>query len=147
MIAASTASLVIRLVVSLGIVIGLMTLATKVVRKRGYGGSVAAPSRGALAASVEVLARRGLSRNSSVVVVRAGGRHLVLGVSDSNITLLSEADPVAVEQELTATGAQPGSGQDGPAPRTEPGRGSQGSSTAWKALLDHMRERTVRRVT
>jgi flagellar protein FliO/FliZ len=138
MIAASTASLLIRLVVSLGIVIALMVLATKVVRKRGYGGSAAAPARGASSASVEVLARRGLSRNSSVVVVRAGGRNLVLGVSDNNVTLLSEADEAAVELELAEVI---------PAPRTGPSRGTQGSGSAWKALLDHMRERTVRRVT
>jgi flagellar protein FliO/FliZ len=138
MIAASTASLLIRLVVSLGIVVGLMILATKVIRKRGYGGSVAAPARGAASTSVEVLARRGLSRNSSIVVVRAGGRDLVLGVSDNNVTLLSEADPAAVEQAVA---------EAGPAPRTGPVRGTQGSGSAWKALLDHMRERTVRRVT
>ena len=41
-LAASTASLLIRLVVSLAIVVGLMVLATKFVRKRGYGGSAAA---------------------------------------------------------------------------------------------------------
>jgi flagellar biogenesis protein FliO len=138
MIAASTASLVIRLVVSLGIVVALMLLATKVVRKRGYGGSVAAPARGAPSTSVEVLARRGLSRNSSVVVVRAGGRNLVLGVSDNNVTLLSEADEAAVEQELAEVM---------PAPRTGPARGAQGAGSAWKVLLDQMRERTVRRVT
>jgi flagellar protein FliO/FliZ len=137
MIAASTASLLIRLVVSLGIVVGLMVLATKVVRKRGYGGAVAAPTRGAPAAEVEVLARRGLSRNSSVVVVRAGGRNLVLGVSDNNVTLLSEADAAVLEQVVT---------EDVPVPRTGPARGTQGSGSAWKALLDHMRERTVRRV-
>ena len=138
MIAASTASLLIRLVVSLGIVIALMVLATKVVRKRGYGGSVAAPTRGTSSSTVEVLARRGLSRNSSVVVVRAGGRNLVLGVSDNNVTLLSEADEAAVELELAEVI---------PAPRTGPSRGAQSSGSAWKALLDHMRERTVRRVT
>jgi flagellar protein FliO/FliZ len=137
-VAASTAALLIRLVVSLGIVVGLMVLASKVVRKRGYGGSAAAPKKGTPAADVEVLARKGLSKNSSVVVIRAGGRNLVLGVSDNNVTLLTEADPSALEQELA---------QVIPVPRTGPTRGAPRSDSAWKALLDHMRERTVRRIS
>ena len=60
-----------------------------------------------------------------------------LGVSDNNVTLLSEADAAALEQVVT---------EDVPAPRTGPVRGTQGSGSAWKALLDHMRDRTVRRV-
>jgi flagellar biogenesis protein FliO len=135
---ASTASLLIRLVVSLGIVVGLMLLASKTVRKRGYGGSAAAPKKGAPKADVEVLARKGLSKNSSIVVIRAGGRNLVLGVSDNNVTLLTEADEVAVEQELA---------QDIAVPRTGPTRSAPRSDSAWKALLDHMRERTVRRIS
>ena len=136
-LAASTASLLIRLVVSLAIVVGLMVLATKFVRKRGYGGSAAGPRRGTPIADVEVVARRELSRNSSVVVVRAAGRNLILGVSDNNVTLLGEADEMPAERELAEVI---------PAPRTEPAQGAPHPDSAWKALLDHLRERTVRRV-
>ena len=55
----------------------------------GVGGQVAAP--------IEVVARRGLGRNVSIAVVRAGGKALVLGMTDSSVRVLAEADPDSIE--------------------------------------------------
>src|SRR3546814_7326732 len=44
-------------------------------------------------AEVEVLLRQPVGRRSSITVIRAGNRALVLGVTDQSITLLAEEDP------------------------------------------------------
>src|SRR5690242_2639611 len=47
---------------------------------------------------IDVLGRQQLSRGASVAVVRVADRAMVLGVTDSQVTLLSEADLAAVEE-------------------------------------------------
>jgi flagellar protein FliO/FliZ len=91
---ASTAALVARSVLSLVVVFALMALAARMVRKRGLGGT-----SGAAGARIEVLARHGLGRTSSVAVVKVAGRTLVLGVTDAHVSVLAEADPALVEAE------------------------------------------------
>ena len=87
-----------RLLVSLVVVFGLMALAARAVRRRGLTGSgTSATTR------IEVLARQGLGRTSSVQLVRVAGRTLVLGVTEQSVQVLGEADPLllAAEQALT----------------------------------------------
>jgi flagellar protein FliO/FliZ len=84
---------------------------------------------------IELLARQGLGRASSVAVVRTSGKVLVLGVTEANISLLAEVDPDSVDidgPEADWT-APPGGG-----PMVRPGQ-------TWKALIESARERTVRR--
>ena len=91
-----------RLAVSLGVVFALMAVAGKVLRRRGLG------TRGTTATSrIEVLARQGLGRTSSVQLVRVGGRTLVLGVTETNVTVLGEADPLLLEAELALLPSEP----------------------------------------
>jgi flagellar biogenesis protein FliO len=127
----SLVSLFARLVVSLAVVLGLMTMAGRALRNRTNGG---APRRTRVA-PIEVLARQGLGRSASVTMVRAGGRVLVLGVTDTQVNLLAEGEePSGVEDD--------GSGAEWTA---LPGNGPDRSGWTWKAMLDTARERTVRR--
>lgn len=73
-----------QLVASLGAVVGLLLLIAKLSARR-LGGRAGAP--------VEVLARQSISRGSGVVVVRVGGRVLVLGATEQQVSLLTELDP------------------------------------------------------
>jgi flagellar biogenesis protein FliO len=77
---------------------------------------------------VEVVARSPLARHASLVLVRMGERCYALGVSDTSVNLLTEVD-VAVEP-------QP------PSPARTPG---EGPSPTWRALIDSLRDRTLRR--
>ena len=113
-----------RLLVSLAVVFALMAVAARIARRRGLGSSGSGTST-----RIEVLARQGLGRSSSVQLVRVAGRTLVLGVTDASVQVLGEADPLllAAEQALT------------PAPteaRAKPG---------WGPLVEALQARTVRR--
>ena len=134
----SVVSLVVRVVVSLGVVLAIMAGAAAVLRRGGFGGAGGGGGMGRSRAknSVEVLGRVSLGRNSSVTVVRVGGRALVLGVSEQNVTLLTETDPA----ELTAT-----PNVDPESPGTAAPAGFPPASSAWKAVVEQLRERTVRR--
>ena len=127
----SLLSLFARLFVSLAVVLGLMVFAGKALRNRANGGM----PRRARVAPIEVLARQGLGRTASVAMVRAGGKVLVLGVTDTNVQLLAETDELSVIED-DPSGAQwtalPGGGPDRP-------------NWTWKAMLDTAREKTVRR--
>ena len=119
----SVVTLLGRLLVSLVVVFGLMALAARTLRRRGLGSSGQASNR------IEVLARQGLGRSSSVQLVRVAGRTLVLGVTEAQVSVLGEADPLllAAEQALEP---------DVVAPRPAPG---------WGPLVEALKERTVRR--
>ena len=128
-----TLSLFLRLGISLAVVIGIMAIAGRVLKKRGVG---FASGRGGQRSMIDVVARRGLSRTSAIAIVRVPGKHLVVGITDNAVNVLSELDAEAVEVEEQAVPE---------APRTAPIGVPQGPGTAWKTLLDTMRERTVRR--
>ena len=113
-----------RLLISLVVVFGLMALAGRAVRRRGLtGGGTSAGTR------IEVLARQGLGRTSSVQLVRVAGRTLVLGVTEHSVQVLGEADPLllAAEQALVPEVTEV---------RTTPG---------WGPLVEALQARTVRR--
>lgn len=80
--------LVVRLVFSLAVVIGLLLLLAKLGSRR---------FRGRDGALVQILHRQALSRSSSVTVVTVGGRVLVLGTTEQQITVLTELEPDEVE--------------------------------------------------
>lgn len=134
-------ALVLRLAVSLTVVIGLMVLLAGFMKKRGLvvGGSNGGRRSGPPVA-IDVVGRRALGRQAQVAVVRTAGRLLVLGVTDQQVTMLTEtaADECADIEVLDMV---------------HPGSQGTGSSTAaanrpgpaWKTMLDSMRDRTVRR--
>lgn len=81
---------VLRLAVSLGVVLTLLVLLARWARKRGVGGTVG----GRTGVEVELLSRRALSRGSALHVVRVGEQVLVLGVTDQQVSVLRELDPL-----------------------------------------------------
>ena len=132
MASASTLILFARLILSLAVVIGLMWVAANVLRKRGFAG--ASNRRAARGPQVELLARRPLGRNASIAVVRVGGRSLVVGVTDHQVTNLGEFDL----DELEDIDLNEGNTWTGPS-------GASSPISAWKTMLDQMRNRTARR--
>jgi flagellar protein FliO/FliZ len=128
----ATLALFARLIVSLGVVFGLMWFLARVVRRRGLGG-VGGGSNRRPGVQVDIVARRTLSRNASIAVVRAGNQHMVVGVTDHMITKLADAD-VGNELEMQNLEGQ----------WTAPSPAPTGASPTWKAMLDQLRDRTVR---
>ena len=116
-----------RMVLSLVVVLGIMVLAAKILKRRGL-----TSTRGAVTGRIEVLARQGLGRTSSVQLVRVGGKTLVLGVTDNQVSVLSEADPLLLEAELAL---QQHEESTEPAEPVRPG---------WGPLIEMLKERTVR---
>jgi flagellar protein FliO/FliZ len=122
----SVLALFARLLVSLSIVLALMWAAGRAMRSRGFGN---ASRPGSL---IEVVARQSVGRTASIAVVRAAGKALIVSITDTQISLLAEADP----DKLTGPEAQWTAPSGGAA--TQPG-------SPRKTLLELARERTVRR--
>jgi flagellar biogenesis protein FliO len=118
--------LLLRVAFAMAVVVAVMWVAARLLARRGRVLNLAGRPT-----EVEVLGRRGLSRNSSVAVVRTGGRTLIVGVTDTHVSLLAEADPSVFEvAEGESRMLDPG----GPAP-----------TLARTQILETLRERTVRR--
>ena len=129
----SFVALAIRLVLSLGLVLAIMLAAAAVVKRRGLGRL----GRGGV---MEVVSRQSLNRGSSLAVVRVGDRHLILGVTEHSVTLIDEADgrlfaPAAAIEETTGGQRTALPGEDVSSRRPP----------AWTALIDALRDRTLRR--
>ena len=145
---------------ALGAVLGLMWLLARMSRK---------PLKARAAGPLAVLARQQLSRSSSVAVVRVGDKALVIGVTDTQVSLLGETDLAAVTEALApvesvsrtpvdlaadGTEALAASGTtdsdlaavtDLGTRRTGAFAGSALSPATWKQTVDFLRERTARR--
>ena len=121
-----------RLLLSLTVVLGLLALAAKAARSGGFGSGTRRTN-----APVAVLARHGLAKSASVVVVRAADRALVLGVTDHSISLLAEVDPSAMETPTSEPARTP-------VPVGGPAEGPT-HTPSWRDAIDALRDRTVRR--
>jgi flagellar protein FliO/FliZ len=91
--APSTTELLVRLVFSLGIILGLLLLAAKVARRNGR--TLRLPGIGSFGggrreATIKVVERASLSRNASLAVVQVGDRTLVVGITDHGVSLLTD---------------------------------------------------------
>ena len=159
MVDSSALGLLVRLVFSLAVVIGLMLLLAHTMRKRGLivgasgvqriGGGAQRTGRGAprmgggvqrFGGDIEVLSRRGLGRSAQVAVVRAGGRTLVLGVTEQHICLLADADTDAMAHEAEIEELEHANAQ-----RTaRTGFTGYGTNPPWRMLINGVRDRTVR---
>jgi flagellar protein FliO/FliZ len=81
-----------RVIVSLGVVVGLLWM----VQRRVTKGS----KRVRANKLVNVVTRQGIAQKASVVVVDMGGQRFLLGVTEHSVTVLSSAD---VPEEAVAT--------------------------------------------
>jgi flagellar protein FliO/FliZ len=139
-----------RMILALGLVLGLLWLFSKFGRGRqNKGRSRWMP--GADEGKIEVMDRRSLGRHSSIAVVRAAGRIVVVGQTPQQISVLLDAHPDAdVIGEKTVGGPVPA--PDGPSGFEEemlvPGLAltkRADAPKAWDAFLERLREMTVRR--
>lgn len=115
LLGASTAELSLRMLVSLSV----MGLAALVVMKLARGRLRLGGAR----ADIAVHARHQLTRNASVAVIRAGERWLLVGVTDTNVTVLAEGDDLAADPAAASSAGVSSAGatsagiaSDGPLP-------------------------------
>lgn len=85
----SVTDLAVRLLGSLGVVVGILFLLAKVANKR------IGKSKGH---ALQIVARQGLSKSSSIAVVAIGSRVLVLGTTEQNVSVLAELDPEELDE-------------------------------------------------
>jgi flagellar protein FliO/FliZ len=167
-LAASTAELTLRMVVSLAFMGGVVLVAMKLVRGR--------LRLGAGRHGITVHSRQQLTKASSVAVIRAGERFFLVGVSDQSVTLLAEGDDLAAGPMVPADDAPPETGPvaAGPDQAAAPGanvlhrprdtklrsrradgqpkggarrrhRRASGSVSSRMSVIEALREKTVRR--
>jgi flagellar protein FliO/FliZ len=131
--------LVLRIGFSLLVVFGLMWGLAKVARRGGMA------KRGS--GNLALLNRQHLTRGSSVAIVQVADRALILGVTDTQVSLLGEAnldafgaEPQPVHEKHDALPVLPVLPEHG-------GKldGSILSPRTWGSTLDFLRDRTTRR--
>ena len=133
-----------RMILVLGLIIGLLMLLARFGRKWQRGGGI-----GGLGVRptgrIEVLSRRSLGRHVTLLVVRVAQRTFLVGQSNQQMTLLAELEGDEwVEAGSPTAAATSGFGNDDRlAPRTAFGAGGD-SPRAWDAFMDRLREMTVR---
>ena len=131
---------VLRTFLALGFIIALIVVLSRAARKRQAGGPLAGAG-----ARIDVVTRRSLGQRSNLLVVRVADRTFLLGQSAQHTTLLADlsstnspllgTDQTAPHSTLTSLTS--------PAPRMATGTGDE-SPGAWDALIDRLREKTVR---
>ncbi|MFI5840598.1 FliO/MopB family protein [Catenuloplanes sp. NPDC051500] len=142
--------LVLRIVFSLAIVFGLMWVLARVVKKPLTGRHSGA--------ALDVLSRTQLSRGTSVALIRVVDRALIVGVTESQVTLLGETDLGAVERQLAGPAqrrnritlpehVKPGEdlSGDGAEESVVVERPMDDAVASGRTWLNLLRERTVRR--
>jgi flagellar protein FliO/FliZ len=129
-----------RMILVLGLIIGLLVVLARCGRKWQRGGGIA--GIGAKPTGrIEVLSRRSLGRHISLLVVRVAHRTLLVGQSNQQMTLLAELD--GDEWVETGSPATKLNNDNLLTPRTALGAGGE-SPGAWDAFMDRLREMTVR---
>jgi len=141
----SLAGTMVRLVLSLATVLTLMLLLARYLRHRqhGTGFATGATQGRKQPLPLQVLTRQGLSRGSSVAVVRVSGQLLLLGVTESTVSLLGELqdddEPDSVPQAQLASAPAATAATAPTAPTIADLRQSAMS------VVETLRQRTVRR--
>ena len=125
LLAVSSTELTIRMVVGLVVVCVLLLALNRVTRRFLAGRSGRGPA-------IAVRHQQRLDRHTSVTLLTAGERHLLIGTSSQSIVLLAEGDDLAVDaaapaaQPEAATEPGPGASVDlRPSRRTNPIRALQ----------------------
>lgn len=149
----SAGALLLQLVIGLGVVLGVIAVASKILRGRASTSRFLSRQSNPLT----VLARQTLGKGVALAVVRVGDRAFVVGVSQGGVRPVAEVDPDVIygtEQEkpppaplsllrrLDKTSSIVG-GDKEIVPSAE-NRGRLPVPT-WTSAIEHLRERTVRR--
>ena len=95
---------------------------------------------------ITVLGRQNLGRRSGVAVVDVAGRTLVLGVSDTEVRLITElpSGPFTLVDDGDDDGDTGALAPYAPSPQASPLAGSVLSPATWRASLAVLRERVAR---
>src|SRR5580692_1047600 len=139
-----------RMILALGLVLGLLWLFSKFGRSRQVKSRGRWMQGGVDAGRIEVMDRRSLGRHSSIAVVRAAGRVVVVGQTPQQISVLldasSDADVLGEETGIRGFSSLEGPSmvdQDVVLPGLAAINGVE-SPKAWDAFLERLREMTVR---
>lgn len=136
-----SALLLLRMIGSLAVVVALLWVLTKWARVRGLGTSGQD--------LIDIRAQRGLSRNTSLILVQVGAKHLLLGVADGGVRVLSEGDELVTNpidgDESAGSVSDRGSPRSPSAPGSAPSSASTLRAPSSDRLLDRLRDRTVRK--
>jgi flagellar biogenesis protein FliO len=129
--------------IKIGFVFGLLFVTLRLVGKLyGTGRSIGGGGKhGATNVSVQVLGRQSVGRNADVTVVALGDRTLVLGVTEHNVSVVTELDT----EEIVETISIPAIATPALSPAVPARTQATASVPTWRDLLDNLRERTVRR--
>ncbi|MHB1486724.1 MAG: FliO/MopB family protein [Acidimicrobiales bacterium] len=158
-------SVLLRLVVSLGVIAALIWVLAQYVKRRGLpgitrpGGAKRSPSRppGRAGNSIEVVARQTLGKGLAVVAVKLGPTVVLLGVTPSTITRLGECEPGEIEVArpnlTTIKNINTNQGSDhrvatfleGMNRSTARVRPTRTNPPTWMSKIDQLRDRTTRR--
>jgi flagellar protein FliO/FliZ len=129
----SVVGLGIRLILSLGVVLGLIGGIVWVARRKGSGFGF---NFGPVAEVISVKGREQLTRNSAVALLQVGERALLVGVTDQEIKVLAEGDDLLPDEpESTETA------DDRTSSMADPG----GSVPPGMNVIEALREWSVRR--
>jgi|HubBroStandDraft_4_1064222.scaffolds.fasta_scaffold461190_2 flagellar biogenesis protein FliO len=139
-----------RMILALGLVLGLLWLFSKFGRGRQAKSRGRWMQGGVDAGKIEVMDRRSLGRHSSIAVVRAAGRIVVVGQTPQQISVLLDADPdtdplggKAASDEASAIGEPSKPDEEMLLPGLAATTGVD-APKAWDAFLERLREMTVR---
>ncbi|GAA1357710.1 hypothetical protein GCM10009636_29260 [Arthrobacter koreensis] len=126
-----SAVMALRVLVSLGVVLGLLWwLQRRLIRGRVSAGAEA---------PIRVISRQAISPKASVVVLETGGQRFLLGVTEANVNVLhtSEAEPApdagfaaSLQDAATTAGSQAGTDDGGLPRRRDTRRAAPGSGTS-----------------
>lgn len=143
----SAGSLFLHLIVGLIVVLGLLALATRVVRRSG---GLQARRQAPLA----VLGRQSLGKGASVAVIKAGEEAYLIGVSQHGISRLARMSSTAAAAFTTPAVSRASqrassplslvTGVAGPR-RDDPAQPGGAAGGTWRSVLSALQERTVRR--
>ena len=98
----------VRVVLALALVLGAVFAAAKLSRKMGVAG-------GPPTARLEIIAQTSLGPRERAVLLRVGGREVLLGVATGNVRLLLDLESaMAADPATAATGTTPAVMPDGP---------------------------------
>jgi flagellar protein FliO/FliZ len=128
--------MVLRIGFSLLVVFAIMWGLAKVARK---------PLAGRAAGALAVIGRQQLTRGASLAVVRVADRTLIVGVTESQVTLLGETDAasfVRADEPVREPVALPA--REEPANGGTALHGSVLSPRTWTQTVEFLRDRTVR---
>ena len=124
----------------LGLVVGVLLVLARVARTWQRGASSGPKASG----RIDVLSRRALGKNTSLLVIRVAQRTFLVGQSLQQMTLLAELDGAETFEDASPPESRAPAVAVPRAPRMAFDIGAR-PPRAWDAFLDHLREITVRR--